>query len=243
MSGTALDHPLIRDYLRELDAAFSASPAGQARELREQITAHLEDALPAGASDQEVAETLSRLGSPADLAAEAGVTAPFRSPAHKTRAAFARRSGRFWTILAVAVLVVGLVTTYVAAVRTAGVLQAGGGEGWWFQRDSNLRVDTSADEARQTMVPIRPGQRQGYYIHLALFPARYVLVGTLEGLRIRHPPGQALRPAERHSATPVPGAASAVDFRLHRERGVGRDNRADPEGTRRLDHPDGDGRP
>jgi hypothetical protein len=37
MSGTALDHPLIRDYLRELDAAFSASPAGQARELREQI--------------------------------------------------------------------------------------------------------------------------------------------------------------------------------------------------------------
>jgi hypothetical protein len=166
MSGTALDHPLIRDYLREFDAAFAGSPAGQARELREQITAHLEDALPAGASDQEVAETLSRLGSPAGLAAEAGVTALFRSPADKTRTAFGRRSGRFWTILAVAVVLVGLVTTYVVAVRTAGVLQAGGGEGWWYQRDSNHRVDTTADEARQTMVPIRPGQRQGYYIHL-----------------------------------------------------------------------------
>ena len=40
MSGTALDHPLIRDYLRELDGAFAGSPAGQARELREQLTAH-----------------------------------------------------------------------------------------------------------------------------------------------------------------------------------------------------------
>jgi hypothetical protein len=71
MSGTALDHRLVRDYLRELDAAMRGLPPAQARELREQITAHLDDALPPDAGDQEVAETLSRLGSPAGLAAEA----------------------------------------------------------------------------------------------------------------------------------------------------------------------------
>src|ERR1019366_4537557 len=72
MSGTVLDHRLVRDYLRELDAAMRGLPAAQARELKEQITAHLDDALPPDAGDQEVAATLSRLGSPAGLAAEAG---------------------------------------------------------------------------------------------------------------------------------------------------------------------------
>jgi hypothetical protein len=72
MGATALDHWLVRAYLRELDAALRGVPAAQARELTEQITAHLEDALGPAAGDQEVAAALSRLGSPADLAAEAG---------------------------------------------------------------------------------------------------------------------------------------------------------------------------
>jgi hypothetical protein len=72
VSGTALDHRLVRDYLRELDAAMRGLPAAQARELKEQITAHLVDALGPDAGDQEVAATLDRLGPPADLAAEAG---------------------------------------------------------------------------------------------------------------------------------------------------------------------------
>jgi hypothetical protein len=72
MSGTALDHRLVRGYLRELDAAMRGLPAAQARELREQITAHLDDALGPDAGDAEVAAILSRLGSPAALAAEAG---------------------------------------------------------------------------------------------------------------------------------------------------------------------------
>jgi hypothetical protein len=41
MSGTVLDHWLVRGYLRELDAVMRGLPAAQARELREQITAHL----------------------------------------------------------------------------------------------------------------------------------------------------------------------------------------------------------
>ena len=72
MSGTVLDHWLVRGYLRELDTVTRDLPAAQARELREQITAHLDDALGPDAGDYEVAATLSRLGSPADLAAAAG---------------------------------------------------------------------------------------------------------------------------------------------------------------------------
>jgi hypothetical protein len=72
MSGTVLDHWLVRDYLSELDAAMRGLPPNRAYELKEQITAHLDDALPPDADDYEVAATLRRLGSPADLAAEAG---------------------------------------------------------------------------------------------------------------------------------------------------------------------------
>jgi hypothetical protein len=60
MSGTVLDHRLVRDYLGELDAAMSGWPAAPADELREQVTAHLDDVLPPDAGDYEVAAALSR---------------------------------------------------------------------------------------------------------------------------------------------------------------------------------------
>ena len=168
MSGTALDHPLIRGYLRELDAAFAGSPAAQARELREQITAHLEDVLPAGASEQEVAAALARLGSPASLAAEAGAARPAPSPAaragHRMRAALSRRTWRFWSIAAAAVILAGSATSYVTAVLTASALQPGPAAGWWYPQDAAHNVVTSADEVGQNTVAIRPGQRQGLFV-------------------------------------------------------------------------------
>jgi uncharacterized membrane protein len=101
MSGTALDHPLVRRYLRDLDAALNGLPAAQARELREQITAHLDDALGPGASDQEVAATLARLGSAAGLAAEAGAPGGSSGP----RSGPARRRVRWRLAAVIAVLV------------------------------------------------------------------------------------------------------------------------------------------
>lgn|SRR5256885_16592480 len=71
MTGTITDHPLVRDYLRKLDVASRVLPAAQARELREQITGHLDEALPPGADDEEIAAALSRLGPPGSLASEA----------------------------------------------------------------------------------------------------------------------------------------------------------------------------
>jgi Nitrate and nitrite sensing len=109
MSGTALDHRLVREYLRELDTALRGLPAAQALELREQITAHLEDALRPEAGDQEVAEILRRLGSPAGLAAEAGAAS---GPSGR-RSALSRPRMR-WRLAAVIA-----VPTVVAAVLGA----------------------------------------------------------------------------------------------------------------------------
>lgn len=112
MSGTALDHRLVRDYLAELDAAMRGLPAAQARELREQITAHLDDALGPDAGDQEVAATLRRLGSPADLAAEAEAASGSPGP----RVARSTRPTRWRLAAAIAVPVV--------TAATLGALQA-----------------------------------------------------------------------------------------------------------------------
>lgn len=71
MSDTVLEHFLVRDYLRELSAACVTLPAAQDRELREQITAHLDEALAPDATDAEVQAELTRLGRPRSLAAEA----------------------------------------------------------------------------------------------------------------------------------------------------------------------------
>jgi len=67
---SALEHPLVARYLRELDLALDRLPPDAAAELAEQIRAHLEEALPPDADDQAVAAVLAALG-PASLVAEA----------------------------------------------------------------------------------------------------------------------------------------------------------------------------
>jgi hypothetical protein len=168
MTGTALDHPLVRDYLRELDTAFAALPAGQASELREQIVAHLDDALRPGADDQEVAGVLGRLGPPGDLAAEAAAGAAPGERAAGTRRRFRpHRLGRRAGALAIAaVAVAGLLASYFVAARTAAPLRTAGASSWWYARDWTRAVDTSADGYDQTTVPIRSGQRQGFVISI-----------------------------------------------------------------------------
>lgn len=106
MSGTALDHWQVRGYLSELDAALGGLPAAQARELKEQIAAHLDDALGPDAGDQEVAAALSRLGSPADLAAEAGAASGPPGP----RLARSARRTRWRLAVIIAVLLVTAAT-------------------------------------------------------------------------------------------------------------------------------------
>jgi len=166
MTGTALDHPLVRDYLHELDAAFAALPAGQASELREQIVAHLRDALLPGADDQEVVGALRRLGPPGDLAAEAAAGAGGPATGGRRRFRPHRLGRRAGALTIAAAAVVGLLASYVVAAGTAAPLRTAGAASWWDARDAARQVNTSADAYDQTTVPIRSGQRQGFVISI-----------------------------------------------------------------------------
>ncbi len=171
MSGSRIDHPLVLAYLRELDAALARLPAERASELREQITAHLDEALRSGAEDSDVVRTLGRLGSPADLVAEAGPAEPaatelLASLAHRARWRIARVHWWTWVIAAIVLALAGTGIGYLTAYLSVGGLQEGTSGGWWYAQDYNREVDTSADGAMQTTVPIRDGQQQGLALDL-----------------------------------------------------------------------------
>lgn len=69
---TGLDHPLVRAYLRRLDALAAALPPERRGELRADVDEHLGEALAGADDDDAVASVLARLGAPEDLVAEAG---------------------------------------------------------------------------------------------------------------------------------------------------------------------------
>lgn len=159
MSDTALDHPQVRAYLRGLDEALASLPSERAAELRDQIAGHLEEELPPSATDDDVAEAISRMGAPADLAREAGARRTFR-------AVLKRRSWKFWTSVSAGLIAAGLLIGLLVSVETATALAFDGGYGWWFPQDGLRAVDTSAAGADQSTVPVRWHHRQGYYIEI-----------------------------------------------------------------------------
>ena len=174
MTATIIDHPLVRDYLRELDAAMRVLPAAQAREIREQITGHLDEALPPDADDQEIAAALSRLGPPGSLAAEAmargsgtvpGTDAPVTAGILIGRR-LERVRGRTWLIAAVVVTLVVIGAVRTAAFLTADPLEPGSYAGWWYAQDYKHNVEESANDSIQSTTPIRSGQRQGYFVEV-----------------------------------------------------------------------------
>ena len=163
MSAAVLEHPLVRDYLRRLAAACAALPAGQARELREQIIAHLDEALPPGATDDEVAAELARLGAPAALAAEAAGPIP-RSPGARLLNRLRRLRWWTWTSIAAVVVVLAAALTYVIAVQTAAPLLQAGLSAWWYPQDGNRTTLTRTINGTQMSVPERFHQQQGFVI-------------------------------------------------------------------------------
>jgi len=171
VSRTSPRHELVRGYLSQLDAALRGVPAAQAREFREQITAHLDDALPPNADDEQVATVLDRLGSPTELAADVGQAGAVPLMARAmTRAwlwyrlAHVRR--RTWGVAGVILVVVGVVAGYLNYYLTPGSLEFGGASGWWFPQDYNREVFTTTDGATQSTVPFRPGRRQGFFVSI-----------------------------------------------------------------------------
>lgn len=100
---TTQTHPLVHDYLQRLSTESQRLPADQAAELRADIDAHLDEALPPGASEAEVRQVLDRLGSPAELVTAAGGGAPEEGQHEKDSG---RREAAALVVLAVAPLMV-----------------------------------------------------------------------------------------------------------------------------------------
>jgi HAAS domain-containing protein len=156
-----LDHRLVRDYLAELDRALATVPAAEAAELREQITTHLDDALPPDADDEQVAGVLTRLGRPSDLAS----VPPGPSAAELAARRARRRQGRItWAIVGLVVLAVAAWPTYVGAMHSVAALQPRGAAAWWYPQDTAHQVRTEADGLVQLTVPIRSAERQGFVV-------------------------------------------------------------------------------
>jgi hypothetical protein len=159
MNDTRLVHPLVAGYLKQFDAAASVLPVPRARELREQVAAHLDEAVGPETGDEEVVAVLRDLGSPRLLVAEAAATVGKRSWA-------ARAGWKGWTLAGVLVLIVAAVSRYFIKINSVGPLIAQGSGGWWYPQDYKRAVMTQADGADQTTVPIRPGHRQGFFVEL-----------------------------------------------------------------------------
>jgi hypothetical protein len=191
MTRTALDHPFVRDYLSRLDVALRGLPAPQARELRAQITAHLEDALPPDADNLEITQTLRQLGDPADVASEAkAAMAPtvgqaIRAAARRAWAAVAGARARTKIVAGLVVLLLAGAAAYTAVYQSAPLIQFAGSSGWWYPQDYNHEVDTTADGAQQTTVPIRSGQRQGFAIGIQN-PSSFTetIIGPVTGVNV-----------------------------------------------------------
>lgn len=67
---TTTPDPLVAAYLRDLRARSRRLPRSQREELVQQIEEHLEAAIPPGAGEAEVRDTLDRLGAPEAIIAE-----------------------------------------------------------------------------------------------------------------------------------------------------------------------------
>lgn len=74
MNATA--HPLVDGYLRSLDGAAKVLPRRERDELVSEIRAHLDEAVPPGASEADVRNALDALGAPWDIVAAAGGEKP-----------------------------------------------------------------------------------------------------------------------------------------------------------------------
>ena len=78
----------------------------------------------------------------------------------------ARVRRRTWSVVGVIVVLAAIGTGYLIYFLALGSLEFAGASGWWYPQDYNRDVITTANGATQTTVPLRSGQRQGYFVSI-----------------------------------------------------------------------------
>lgn len=154
---TAPRHPLVRAYLRRLDRVLDHVDRADARELWEEIVAHLSDSVTPTAGTEDVQAVLDRLGTPESLVS-AGPGAPRRVPASRWLARVVRRH---WILVGATVIVIAAGITCGAIADTywhAPALTGGWMVGPLYRSDSTK--STSAGDAYAMLLRARPGERQ-----------------------------------------------------------------------------------
>jgi hypothetical protein len=159
MSDTVLENILVREYLRGLSLECISLPVAQARELREQIAAHLDEALAPDATNAEVQAELARLGSPRSLAADAAGPG-WRPIARRWFHRLGRVRWWVWATIVVVVSGLGTGSGFLISMNSAAPLNVVG-NGWLYPADQARAISTTAGTNMATTVPTRHGQRQG----------------------------------------------------------------------------------
>lgn len=119
MTPSALDHPLVHDYLRRLEHAIAQMPADERNELRENITMHLREELAAASTHAQVRNTLATLGDPYDIVGAQPATDGHRGRgAHEVIAVVLLLIGAF--IVPVVGWIVGVVLLWSSKAWTRG---------------------------------------------------------------------------------------------------------------------------
>ncbi|MHB1931084.1 MAG: HAAS signaling domain-containing protein [Acidimicrobiales bacterium] len=166
-SADVLDAPLVEEYRRQLEAALRRLPPSEAERLREQIDAHLRDAIARDAGDSAVREVLRRLGSPEEVVAAAvaeGAAGPLRPPrvglGHRLR----RMRRRTLAIVVVALALSGALLGWGIDYASSPSLVFDGEAGWWpAQGPATI---TQIGNLAQSAVPFAFGKTQGFFVVL-----------------------------------------------------------------------------
>lgn len=212
MSETVLKHPLVRDYLRALDAACAALPPARASELRDQIAGHLDEALSPGATDPEIRAELARLGAPRALATESAGPVPPAIGA-RLRYRLARLRWRGWAAIAAGTALIAVAAVFLSSLdgmRTAEPLRELGFAAPWYPQDQAGGSVSSAANLTQVAIPERYGQWQGFAIGIVNDSDR---PQTVLGLGLAMTSSQDLATMTRNAPPGTPELRKVIDIR------------------------------
>lgn len=115
---TALDHPLVRDYLRRLDRATKALPPDERRDVREGIRGHLVDALAGASGEADIRNVLEALGEPEEIVPQSALPPVRRRGALEIAAVILLAVGSF--MLPIVGWFIGVVLLWVSTAWTTG---------------------------------------------------------------------------------------------------------------------------